>query len=446
MFRLALILFGGDALARRWKFFWVAGAIVLLTGCSLLIDLVDGVADVATWVLGMVLLAQGLLEMLVGATHPGVRRRFEIVRGALMVVFAALVLDVPWDNSIATGVLFGGAFTFNGLIRIASSWLIRYPSWRKSTAIGCGYLLMALLMLTNWPVPSNMNVSLCAGVALVAGGYILIRGAWRLRRLPAGSRLAAVELYRGTRVLPPATQPLSPEALAANAAAGQMVVHVWTAVDAVDDEQDRIRMPLVDRYIASMPRKGLVSTGHVALECEDGLYISHHPRVRLAITQQNVVGHMRATAGNNHPGMWLPAYAEEAAATRPSTHKIRFRIYNRAYLQSFWEAYSADDTYNLTYRNCSVVVTEAVDAAVEGVFADKPFWRTLLRLAVHPDMWLAGSTRLRAEAMAWTPGLAMDYAGAIRRITHPRQNLRVHLTRWWRARQLRRRDSHKPTR
>ncbi len=276
---------------------------------------------------------------------------------------------LPWDNAIAAGILFGAAFTFNGLIRIASSWLIRYPSWRKSNLIGWAYLLLALLLFTNWPVPSSMNVSLCTGLALGVGGYILMRGAWRLGRLPRGSRLAAIELYSGTRVLPPDAAPATPEALAANAAAGHMVVHVWTAVDG---DQDRIRLPLVERYIASMTKKGRVSTGHIALECEDGLYISHHPRVRLAITQANLVGHLRATSGNDHPGVWLPAYAEEAAATRPSTHKLHFRVYNRAYLQAFWDAYRQDDTYNLTSRNCSVVVTQAVDAAVEGVLPTSP--------------------------------------------------------------------------
>jgi uncharacterized membrane protein HdeD (DUF308 family) len=92
-------------------------------------------AGVLTALFGAVLLAQGLVEMVVGATHARVRRRFELLCGAAMVVCACLVLDFPWDNAIAAGILFGAAFTFKGLIRIASSWLIRYPSWRKSNLI-----------------------------------------------------------------------------------------------------------------------------------------------------------------------------------------------------------------------------------------------------------------------------------------------------------------------
>jgi uncharacterized membrane protein HdeD (DUF308 family) len=433
MFRLALTLFGGDALVKRWKIFFVAGLLALLLGAVVLVDIFDGVADMAGWVFGAVLLLQGLVELAIGATHTRARRRFEMLRGAAMVVFACLLLDFPWDNSIAAGVLFAAAFTFNGLIRIASSLLVRFPNWRTSNAIGWGYLVMALLLVTSWPVPSSMNVSFCTGMALMAGGYVVMRGALRLHRLPPGSRLAAIELYKRQREMGTTRPPLARPS-GAVPSAEQMVVHVWTAID---QSEERIRLPLIDRYIAALSRKGSVTTGHVALSCGPELYISHHPRVRLTITQHNLIDQIRATESNDHPGMWLPSYEGEAAATRPSTFRIRFRQFNRSHLQSFWEAYRQDDTYNLTHRNCSVVVTEAIDAAMEGVFADKPFWRTLLRLAFHPDMWLAGSVRVRAESIAWTPGLALDYVSAIRRITHPRQDLKVHLSRWWKARRTR---------
>ncbi len=433
MFRLTLILFGADALIKRWKVFLLAGLVTIAAAAVLLVDLVDGVASVATWVLGLFLLIQGLSEIAVGASHTRSRRRFEMLRGAAMVVVASLVLDFPWDNALTAGVLFAAAFIFNGVLRIASSFLVRYPRWKLSNLIGWGYLLMAVLLVTEWPLQPEMNVPFCLGIALLAGGYVLTRGALRLRRLPGGSRLAAIEIYRRRRDV--ADKPLSLSPAPANTRGSQaMIVHVWTAAGLADE---RIRMPLVDRYIFALSRKGSVTTGHVALSCGEELYISHHPRVRLNITQQNVVGQVRATSSNDHPGMWLPSYEQEAQDTRPATFNLRFRVFNASHLQAFWQEYQKDDTYNLTSRNCSVAVTEAIDAAVEGAFAGKPFWRTLLRLAVHPDMWLAGSVRVRAESIAWTPGLALDYASAIRRITHPQHDLRMHLSRWWKARQQR---------
>jgi uncharacterized membrane protein HdeD (DUF308 family) len=433
MFRLALVFFGDDALIKRWRFFVVLGLLAGGFGLALLYDLHDGVADIAAKVLAAVLLLQGIFELIAGTAHTHLRRRLQMLRGLALVVVACLVLDFPWNNSITSGALFASAFIFNGLLRLGSSWLIRYPSWRQSALLGAGYLVMAVLLLTNWPLPDELNVSLCFGLALLATGWVLIRGALRLRRLPTGSALASIELFHNQRYTHPAIAPF--EAGQAATQGAPLVVHIWTAVAST---QDRIKLPIIERYIVALSRKGNASSGHAALECGPGVYISHHPLERLQINAQNVVQQAKATEINNRPGRWGSSYAEEEAATQPSTIKIRFRVYSPLNLQAFWDGYQQDATYNFTHRNCSSVVVQAVDAALEGVFAEKPFWRTMLRLVFHPDMWLAGSVRVRAESLAWSPGLALDYIGAVRRITDPRYDLRQHLLRRWRTGRRRR--------
>ncbi len=435
MFRLALIFFGGDSLIQRWKFFVAVGLLAGLFGIVLLIDLQDGVADIAAEVLGAALLLQGVFELVAGTAHTRLRRRLQMLRGFAMLVVACLVLDFPWNNAITAGALFSAAFIFNGLLRIGSSWLIRYPAWRQSCVLGFAYLVMAALLLTRWPLPDTLNVSFCVGLALLTTGWVLVRGGMKLRRLPPGSGLASIEIYHNQRYL---TSSAMPEQVDTSIPAAEpMVVHVWTAVDST---VDRIKIPVVERYIVALSRKGNASSGHAALECGPALYISHHPRERLRINAQNALQQARATPENNRAGHWGSSYAEEEAKGRPSTVKIRFRVYSPYYLQAFWDGYRQDDTYNFTHRNCSSVVVQAVDAAMEGVFADRPFWRTLLRLMFHPDMWLAGSVRVRAESLAWSPGLALDYISAVRRVTDPRYDLRMHLVRRWRA-QRRRRQS-----
>jgi hypothetical protein len=295
---------------------------------------------------------------------------------------------------------------------------------------------MAGLLLTNWPLRDALNVSFCVGLALLATGWVMVRGGLRLKRLPPGSDLASIEVYDNRRYL---QLTVKPDPVAGKTAPGTpMVVHVWTAVDAT---VDRIKLPIIERYIVALSRKGNASSGHAALECGPALYINHHPRYRLRINAQNVLQEARATPENNRAGHWGSSYLEEEAKGRPSTVKIRFRIYSPFYLQAFWDGYRQDDTYNFTHRNCSSVVVQAVDAAMEGVFADKPFWRTLLRLMFHPDMWLAGSARVRAESLAWSPGLALDCISAVRRVTDPRYDLRLHLVRRWRAKRRRRQSA-----
>ncbi len=110
MTRLILILFGGDALIQRWRAIFGLGVLTLLVALAVLVDLVDGVADITTLLLGLILLALALFELMVGATHTGVRRQLELLRGLVMLTGASLVLDFPWDNAITSGAIFGVAF------------------------------------------------------------------------------------------------------------------------------------------------------------------------------------------------------------------------------------------------------------------------------------------------------------------------------------------------
>ena len=110
MTRLILILFGGDALIQRWRAIFGLGVLTLLVALAVLGDLVDGGADITTLLLGLILLALALFELMVGATHTGVRRQLELLRGLVMLTGASLVLDFPWDNAITSGAIFGVAF------------------------------------------------------------------------------------------------------------------------------------------------------------------------------------------------------------------------------------------------------------------------------------------------------------------------------------------------
>ena len=120
------------------------------------------------------------------------------------------------------------------------------------------------------------------------------------------------------------------------------------------------------------------------------------------------------TADNDVPGRFLPGYAEESAGWQPSTFQVRLDGLDLRALRAFWEGYRADDTYNLTNRNCSGTVVAVMEAGLEGIFARhaaSPWF--LLRLLLSPELWIAGHLRARAAAMAWTPGLVLDYARAL---------------------------------
>ena len=81
--------------------------------------------------------------------------------------------------------------------------------------------------------------------------------------------------------------------------------------------------------------------------------------------------------------------------------------------------------HHSTYRNCSSSVAYALEASLDGVLAARSqHWRGSLRTLLMPELWVAAQVRKRAMTMAWTPGLLMDYAAALKAIVHPRRNVR----------------------
>jgi hypothetical protein len=196
-----------------------------------------------------------------------------------------------------------------------------------------------------------------------------------------------------------------------------LVVHVWTPTGRRRNARQR---PLIDRYIAAVDHKGRISTGHAALELAPNVYISHYPAVEIDRSPEEFRRVLRASVDNDIPGRFLPSYAEEAAGWCEATEHIRFTRIDRLRVRHFWRAYRSDTAYNLTSRNCSSAVVNALDAALEGVLGqtERP-WRAFFRAITTPELWIAGVLRRRAEAMAWTPGLVLDYARLLHVVVEP---------------------------
>jgi hypothetical protein len=195
------------------------------------------------------------------------------------------------------------------------------------------------------------------------------------------------------------------------------VVHVWTPTGG---EQAVQRRPVIDRYIAAVDVRGVISTGHAALELAPDLYISHYPAAEIERSPEDFGRLLRATTANNVPGRFLPSYRQEVAGWCEATMHVRFADFDAARLRAFWATYQRDNTYHLTRRNCSSAVAHALDAALEGVLAQQvPRWPGFLRAIVSPELWVASLLRARAESMAWTPGLVLDYARALSGVIEP---------------------------
>ncbi|WP_313377538.1 DUF4105 domain-containing protein, partial [Pantoea sp. CTOTU50773] len=128
---------------------------------------------------------------------------------------------------------------------------------------------------------------------------------------------------------------------------------------------------------------------------------------------------LRPTGQFDVEGCLLPSLESEIKRWCRPDKRLVLTHYNQAALRNYWRANATDTRYNLTSRNCSTSVMQALDVATEGLLGEhglKGLW-----VILNPDFWLLSLVRSRAEGMTWTPGLVMDYCILLRRVLETQQ-------------------------
>lgn len=433
MIRLVLLLLGADFIRRNWHALAVAGLAWGTIGVSLIIDALDGVLNFPLTLFGYLLLAESLVTLWVANSGMGAQKTLRYAKGGLFLLIAVLVITRHQASNMALAMLFGIAFTIGGSLQITSALVVRFPRWRMAMFGGIVQIALAIFFFQPYPTHYKGTVPYCIGLGLVFGGWNMIWLALRSRMLPqqasadvlvernsgddrpfdAGLHDGAPDLQEQLGAGTPA--PAKPP----SGAQPPLTVHVWTPAGSAKGPARR--QPLIDRYIAAVDNQGVISTGHAALEILPELYISLYPAEEIDRSPDQFARLLRATADNDVKGRYLTDYRSEAAAWCESTEKIVFRDYRRPSLDRFWQHYRQTEIYNLTYRNCSSTVAHALEAALEGVIGGRDrHWFNVVRMMFTPEIWVASQIRKRAVTMAWTPGMVLDYARALRAVVHPR--------------------------
>ena len=415
---LWLLLVGRAAVRRHWHLILATGLVWSLLGLTIMIDSLDGALHVPERWFGLILLAEGAGSLAVGASALGAARRLRLLKGGLLTIMAVLILVATRHSTFLLAMIFGIAFTVDGVIRITVAGLLKFSGWRISVALGALSVAFGLFHLQPWPTWYAGTVGYCIGMFLILTGANLALVGLRTRRLQAAPGLEAP------------------------AGSDSLTVHVWTPTGQATTPA---RQRLIRRYVASVDKAGRYSTGHAALEQGGDLYISHYPAVEIDRSPDNLRSSLRAGHENDVPGRFLPSHAYEAADWCEATVAVTLSGIDAARLRDFWAAYRQDTTYNFISRNCSTTVARALDVAVEGAFSRGGHpWRTLALALTTPEFWAAAFLRGGARSMTWTPGLVLDYTRALSALVDPVSPVpsipwkRVgwRLARNWRARAL----------
>ncbi|WP_449544926.1 HdeD family acid-resistance protein [Lelliottia amnigena] len=419
MMRLILILLGVDYLRSHWRGLRRFGWVTLIAGTVIFIDALDGVLYFPIEPFACLLLVEGGATLLVAHSGMGGQRILRYVKGATFSLAAVLILAGNHDGDIVLAMIFGTLFLLDGALQIASAIVVRYRRWRPALVGGIVEIALAIFFYQPWPSDYSGTVPYCLGLGLAFAGWNMFILANRVKVAAANPGLKGEEYMEEADTHQPAVVewdgPPDDDEKA-------LTVHVWTPVGSAPGET--ISRPVISRYIAAVDKNGVISTGHAALESPGGVYISLYPAVEIDRSPDAFARLLRATPENNVPGEFQPDYITESRKWCHSTRKVRIRNYSETRLAAFWENYRQNESYNLTHRNCSSSVARALEAALEGsvgrLWQKRGFWLSIGKLMSTPELWVALQLRKRAETMAWTPGLVLDYARAMSMLADPR--------------------------
>ena len=397
MIRLSTILLGKDFVRKRWSSLALIGVVWGAAGVAIFIDALDGVMYFPLHFFGYLLLLDALIILLVPAPRTGTAAALRKARGVAFLILGLLIVDRQHAAGLILAVLFGGAFLVDGGFRLVAAVVVRFVGWRLSLLTGLFEIGFGLFILEPYPTLYKGTVPFCIGMSIFLSGSALLRQAIRFKNWQS---------------------PISISPVSAPACSNALVIHVWTPSGTVD--HTLVRNRLLNRYIAAVDVNGVISAGHAALECGPDIYISHYPQDDIDRSAGDFVRLLRATPNNDVAGRFLPDYPSEVADWCPSSVRVRFAHYDAQRLAGFWANYRQNATYNLTSRNCSSAVAHSLEAALEGAMnRGKSSMLDFARIIISPEFWVAAQVRKRAEAMAWTPGLVLDYARALRAAVEP---------------------------
>lgn len=407
---LWLLLVGRAAVRRNWHLLLIFGLVCTALGIVVVIDSLDGALHVPDRWFGLLLLAEGLGSLLAGTLAAGAARRLRLLKGVLLCAMAVLIVAATRHSVFLLAMIFGTAFLVDGAIRIVIACILKFSGWRSSAALGALGVAFGLFHLQPWPTWYAGTVGYCVGMFLLLNGARFALASLRTRRLdPCPTASPSPMASR-----PGLEDKVPPDGVGHGSS---LQVHVWTPTGQATTPA---RQRLMNRYVASVDARGVLSTGHAALELGTDLYISHYPAVEIDRSSANLRSNLSAGPENDVPGRFLPSYREEAADWCEATLTIRLSGIDDERLRMFWADYRRDPTYNFIGRNCSTAVALALDAAVEGALARTGHpWRQLAKAMTSPEFWAAAVLRNGAAGMTWTPGLVLDYSRALSTLIDP---------------------------
>ncbi len=184
--------FPASALTRNWIWSLVFGlALVALGVIGLYLSVWVTLASVM--VFGAMLITAAVLHAIEAFRKPDHRKgsRLEnILMAAMYLAMGGYVLIDPLAASIGLTLVLGAVFAAIGVTRLVYAWQRRDKKMEAVLHVltGCIALIMAAIILLEWPVSGLWVIGLLTSVELIQNGWLLVFAALGLRRVQQTQR------------------------------------------------------------------------------------------------------------------------------------------------------------------------------------------------------------------------------------------------------------------
>jgi uncharacterized membrane protein HdeD (DUF308 family) len=174
------------------RYFKIAGAAVFLAGAVAV--LVPAVASVAVAIfVGWVLLFVGVATALSALMHAGHHRILRGLWGLVSVAVGLYLVLAPLEGTITLTFVLIVNFLIMGSMRIAAWWASREtPGAGAMGANGAFSILIALLVLVDFPSSAGWAIGLLVGIDLMFGGIALWSAGREVQAPPSPTAQPAV--------------------------------------------------------------------------------------------------------------------------------------------------------------------------------------------------------------------------------------------------------------
>ena len=166
-----------DALRANWKLFLFQGIVMLILGILAVAEpaLATVAVDIYIGWLFLISGIVGLVAMFSARDFPAFL--WTLITAALAMAVGVMLIWKPAEGAVSLTVVLTAFFIAEGIFQIVGSFTYRDvipSSWGWMLASGIADLMLAAIIILNWPVSAAWTIGLIVGINLLTSGTAIV--------------------------------------------------------------------------------------------------------------------------------------------------------------------------------------------------------------------------------------------------------------------------------